>query len=252
MPSLLAQMRRCFEAVEDEVAGRGLSLADCLMSGLAIFALKYPSLLQFEQDARGLGESAHEPRRENLRSLFGIEHAPSDVRLRERLDVVDPRELRGAFKGLFARAQRGGALAGFEWLGGSVSAVGGRHGAFLVVEGALRELLREAPQGRDDDVLPSVAVRGAGASATSGGAAGGGAGGDSEDGWSEEEGLPSAPTGGLREERGEASADGVTARASAEAFRGGCAVGGAGAGRGADDAGGASEAVDRRVASTRT
>ena len=104
MPSLLAQVRRCFEAVEDEVAGRGLNLADCLMSGLAIFALKYPSLLQFEQDARGLGESAHEPRRENLRSLFGIERAPSDVRLRERVDVVDPRELRGAFKGLFARA----------------------------------------------------------------------------------------------------------------------------------------------------
>ena len=44
------------EAVEDEVAGRGLSLADRLMPGLAIFALKYPSLLQFEQDARGLGE----------------------------------------------------------------------------------------------------------------------------------------------------------------------------------------------------
>ena len=50
--------------------------------------------------------------------MFGIERAPSDVRLRERLDVVDPRELRRAFKGLFARAQRGGALAGFEWLGG--------------------------------------------------------------------------------------------------------------------------------------
>ena len=55
MPGLLAQMRRCFEGVEDEVAGRGLSLADCLMSGLAIFSLKYPSLLQFEQDARGSG-----------------------------------------------------------------------------------------------------------------------------------------------------------------------------------------------------
>ena len=106
MPGLLAQMRRCFEGVEDEVAGRGLSLADCLMSGLAMFALKYPSLLPFEQDARGLGESAHEPRRENLRSLFGVERAPSDVRLRERLDEVDP------------RAQRGGALAGFEWLEG--------------------------------------------------------------------------------------------------------------------------------------
>ena len=72
----------------------------------AIFALKYPSLLQFEQDARGLGKSAHEPRRENLRRLFGVERAPSDVRLRERLDVVDPRELRAPFKRLFARAQR--------------------------------------------------------------------------------------------------------------------------------------------------
>ena len=132
-------MRRCFEGVEDEVAGGGLSLADCVMSGLAIFALKYPSLLQFEQDARGLGESAHEPRRENLRSLFGVERAPSDVRLRERLDEVDPRELRAPFKRLFARAQRGGALAGFEWLEGRLPAVGGRHGALLVVEGALRE-----------------------------------------------------------------------------------------------------------------
>ena len=118
MPGLVAEMRRCFDGVEDEVAGRGLNLAQCLMSGLAIFALKYPSLLQFERDARGLGESAHEPRRENLRSLFGIERAPSDVRLRERLDVVDPRELRRSFKRLFALAQRGGALEGFEWLDG--------------------------------------------------------------------------------------------------------------------------------------
>ena len=118
MPGLLAEMRRCFDEVEDEVAGRGLNLAQCLMSGLAIFALKYLSLLQFERDARGLGESAHEPRRENLRSLFGIERAPSDVRLRERLDVVDPRELRRSFKRLFALAQRGGALEGFEWLDG--------------------------------------------------------------------------------------------------------------------------------------
>ena len=31
---------------------------------------------------------------------------------------MDPRELRAPFKRLFARAQRGGALAGFEWLEG--------------------------------------------------------------------------------------------------------------------------------------
>ena len=34
MPGLLAGTRRCFEAVEDEVAGRGLNLAGCPMPGL--------------------------------------------------------------------------------------------------------------------------------------------------------------------------------------------------------------------------
>ena len=34
MPGLPAEMRRCFEAVKDEVAGRRLNLEDCLMSGL--------------------------------------------------------------------------------------------------------------------------------------------------------------------------------------------------------------------------
>ena len=63
MPGMLAEMRRCFERVEDPVASRGVTLADCLMSGLAVFALKYPSLLQFERDARGLGEASDGLRR---------------------------------------------------------------------------------------------------------------------------------------------------------------------------------------------
>ena len=42
MPGMLAEARRCFERVEDRVPGRGLNLADCLMSGLAVFSLKYP------------------------------------------------------------------------------------------------------------------------------------------------------------------------------------------------------------------
>ena len=55
------------------MSSRGLSLSDCLMSGLAIFALKYPSLLRFDRDARGLGEPS--AREENLHSLFGIGRA---------------------------------------------------------------------------------------------------------------------------------------------------------------------------------
>ena len=33
-PGLLCEVRACFEAVDDPVQGRGLSLAECLMSGL--------------------------------------------------------------------------------------------------------------------------------------------------------------------------------------------------------------------------
>ena len=90
-PGLLREVRASFERIEDTVAGRGLNLTDCLMSGLAIFGLKYASLLRFERDAR-----QDESIRSNLRSLYGIGRAPSDTALRERLDEVDPRSLRSA------------------------------------------------------------------------------------------------------------------------------------------------------------
>ena len=65
-PGLLREVRGCFDEVEDSVAGRGYSLSDCLMSGLAVFGLKYPSLLRFDRDAR-----TDETVRANLSSLYG-------------------------------------------------------------------------------------------------------------------------------------------------------------------------------------
>ena len=112
-PGLLREVRASFERIEDTVAGRGLNLTDCLMSGLAIFGLKYASLLRFDRDAR-----QDESIRSNLRSLYGIGRAPSDTALRERLDEVDPRSLRSAFKGVFAALQRGKGLEDFACLGG--------------------------------------------------------------------------------------------------------------------------------------
>ena len=44
---LLGTVRASFERLEDPVAGRGSALADCLMSGLAMVGMTYPSLLQF-------------------------------------------------------------------------------------------------------------------------------------------------------------------------------------------------------------
>ena len=69
------------------------SWQDCIMSGLAVFGFKMPSLLQFEKD------KASEPWiRRNLHTLYGVEKAPSDTCMRERLDIVSPRQLRRPFK----------------------------------------------------------------------------------------------------------------------------------------------------------
>ena len=111
---LLGIVRRCFEAVADPVARRGgASLADCLMSGLAVYGLKYASLLKFDEAARG-----DDAVRSNLRRLYGVARVPSDTRMRERLDEVDPRSLRSCYRRLFAALQRGKGLEGFACLDG--------------------------------------------------------------------------------------------------------------------------------------
>ncbi len=83
------------------------------MSGLAVFGLKYPSLLQFQRDAREATTMAA-----NLRTLYGIERAPSDTCFRERLDEVEPSRLRPLYTRLLALLQRGKGLDGFAWLDG--------------------------------------------------------------------------------------------------------------------------------------
>ena len=115
MPGLLSSVRRAFDAVPDSVDPRGLSLSDCLMSGLAVFCLKMPSLLQFDSQVR-LGEDP--ALRRNVRALFGVGRVPSDTAMRERLDRVGPRGLRGAFRAVHAGLQRGKALRSFTELGG--------------------------------------------------------------------------------------------------------------------------------------
>jgi len=84
---LLDIVRLKFDKIKDATAKRSreFSLTDCLMSGVAIFGMKYPSLLQFDKDARD-----NEVVKSNLRSLYKIAKAPSDTQFRERLDVMEP------------------------------------------------------------------------------------------------------------------------------------------------------------------
>ncbi len=112
-PGLLKALRGVFDGIEDLTASRGVALSDCLMSGIAVFGLKYKSLLKFDRDAR-----FDETVRNNLATLYGIERAPSDTRLRERLDDVDPHSLRPAFTKMFQLLQRGKGLEGYTCLGG--------------------------------------------------------------------------------------------------------------------------------------
>lgn len=101
-----------------------ISLTDHLMSGLAIFSLKFPSLLDYDRNRDNPIIA------ENLRSLYHVEQPPSDTYLRERLDQVDPDCLRPAFKKIFASFQRGKGLEEFEFLDGYVLMSGDGTGHF--------------------------------------------------------------------------------------------------------------------------
>ena len=115
MPGLLEAVRKDFKTVSERIKPRKYSLTDVLSCGLGIFAFKFPSLLQFDNVMRGQDEDA---RAHNLRSLLKVDEVPCDTCLRERLDQVDPRELRTPFKTVHAQLQRGKVLEGMTVLGG--------------------------------------------------------------------------------------------------------------------------------------
>ncbi len=111
MPGLLSEVKSYFKTISVPVVKQkdSIPLSDCLMSGLAIFSLKYPSLLQFDKSKR-------DPTIEhNLKSLYGIGTIGSDTYLRERLDELPASELRGAYTTLIRQAQRGKVLEKFTY-----------------------------------------------------------------------------------------------------------------------------------------
>lgn len=89
-----------------------ISWHDCIMSGLAVFGLKFPSLLQFEQQKKEGIISR------NLKNLYRVQKVPSDTCMRERLDKLSPVNLRRSFRTIFAFLQRGKVLERFKILGG--------------------------------------------------------------------------------------------------------------------------------------
>jgi hypothetical protein len=102
--ALYALLRLDFDKIPDHRSRKcPISLTDTLMSAFGVFALKDPSLLAFDERRKD----------ENMRNLFGIARVPSDTRMREILDPVDPQQLRPLFNAVFRQLQRGKALEPF-------------------------------------------------------------------------------------------------------------------------------------------
>ena len=126
-PGLLKIMYQQFSKIPDPRKfnrGVSISLTDHLMSGLAIFGLKCPSLLDYDK------KRADVVTVQNLRNLYHVNVPPSDTYLRERLDELNPRFLRGAFKKAFSAFQRGKGLEEFEYMDGCVLISGDGTGHF--------------------------------------------------------------------------------------------------------------------------
>ena len=90
-------------------SGSPIPLRDAMLSAFAMFSLKDPSLLAFDE-RRNDG---------NLKTLYRIEQIPSDTRMREILDEVDPEDLRDVFGDVFRQLQRGKALEPFVFHNGA-------------------------------------------------------------------------------------------------------------------------------------
>ena len=111
--ALISSVFRQFQNIPDPRTipkNMSISFTDILMSGLAVFGLKFPSLLKYDQNRCRVAD--------NLKNLYHVNEAPSDTYLRERLDELNPNLVRPAFKKIFATLQRGKCLEEFEFLDG--------------------------------------------------------------------------------------------------------------------------------------
>ncbi len=127
---MLQNCWQCFERIEDGTSVRAYRLVDCLMSALAMFGLKSPSLLQFDREVRLDGRV-----RGNLRRLYqvgsgAVRHADAGASRPGSGECLTP--------GLPAAVPRTAARQGAEAVCGvqpPLSVVAGRHGLFCISGG---------------------------------------------------------------------------------------------------------------------
>jgi hypothetical protein len=114
MDSQLSELKSLFAQVADKRAKNAChKLRDILMLGYCVFALKKPSLLNFEQ--KTTAEIS------NLKQIYGVESICSDSRLREVLDTVNPNFLRTHLGAKFQTLEQTGILRDYAFKIGAQS-----------------------------------------------------------------------------------------------------------------------------------
>lgn len=87
-----------------------IPLADVLMSAYAVFSLKFPSLLQFEEERRKRKACP-----KNLEALYQVSRVPSDTQMREIVDEIQPDNVKELFPKLFEWIRRKKLLQPYEF-----------------------------------------------------------------------------------------------------------------------------------------
>ena len=107
---LIRQIHLRAEQLPDsrEEADCSYSVADAVMSGIAMLSLKDSSLLAFQERRSDV----------NMKNIFCIAQVPSDTQMREILDPLKPDSLRPMFNDVLRELQRGKALDTYHFLDG--------------------------------------------------------------------------------------------------------------------------------------
>ena len=111
---MLADIRKTAAQVVDGRQGGkvGYSLEDCYLSAFALFFVQDPSLLEFQRRFQERLQC------NNLSTIFGVEHIPSDTQLRDVVDAHSYAPITDVYRRWFAKLQRSKKLASYELLGG--------------------------------------------------------------------------------------------------------------------------------------
>ena len=90
---LIKVIRDAAETLPDQRADSHYSIADGVMSAVAMFSLKDPSLLAFQERRND----------QNMKNIYRIQNVPSDTTMREMLDPIDPDLLRPLFQEVYRK-----------------------------------------------------------------------------------------------------------------------------------------------------